>query len=728
MQNVFAPENMDNRRQQQRNLSMLTEDQKKILRTVYTKYSESHENFIVRNAQKRMMATVMTTLSKSYDGAERPDDYNTPIAVIEGPTGTGKTIGYLLGALPVALKAAKGKTIVISTATIALQEQLANIDLPEVAKHSGLKFNAVIAKGRRRYCCVQRLSNLVGDTTGELFDGEMVSTHVDEGYDELFADLDTAFRSGTWDGDSDNWTSTIPYQAWDKISTDAVGCTNSNCSSYRECPFFTARNNLTEADVIVANHDLVISALNNDGQILPDPESCFYIADEAHHIPNKSLNHNGASHQINSSIEWLEQSVKSVKATLSLLPNTRAADFLVDEDVIALKTALTEFKDAVSGMPELQPPAEKQRNNPTWRFNHGVLPDELTVLAQNARSASKSLCQKYSKLKEQIKLLLKQESISTDIADSMLPELGVYIGRSETIFETWDLMCKKDTSRQPPMVRWIELMVKTSGIDYLISVNAITVDTFLNQLMWDRFAGVILTSATLSTLGTFKRFAEQCGLQHQDDVTYLKLRSPFDYQNNAVLEVPAMKNNPSDRGHTDEITQWMNDNIDINKGTLVLFSSYWQMEQVKVKIADKIKRILLVQGDLPKQALLRKHKETIDQEYGSVLFGVASLAEGVDLKGDYLTHVIIAKLPFSVPDSPIYNATSEWLEANKKNPFMELSVPDASMKLIQGAGRLIRSETDTGKVSILDSRLLTKQYGQKMLDDLPPMKRKLGEG
>jgi ATP-dependent DNA helicase DinG len=246
-------------------------------------------------------------------------------------------------------------------------------------------------------------------------------------------------------------------------------------------------------------------------------------------------------------------------------------------------------------------------------------------------------------------------------------------------------------------------------------------------LMWDRFAGVILTSATLSTLGTFKRFAEQCGLQYQNDVTYLKLRSPFDYQNNAVLEVPAMKNNPSDRGHTNEITQWMNDNIDINKGTLVLFSSYWQMEQVKVKIADKIKRILLVQGDLPKQALLRKHKKSIDKEYGSVLFGVASLAEGVDLKGDYLTHVIIAKLPFSVPDSPIYNATSEWLEANKKNPFMELSVPDASMKLIQGAGRLIRSETDTGKVSILDSRLLTKQYGKKMLDDLPPMKRKLGE-
>lgn len=705
---------------------MLTDDMKKTLRTVYTKYSSSHENFVERNAQKQMMATVMATLSKSYDGDERPDNYNTPIAVIEGPTGTGKTIGYLLGALPVALQESKGKTVVISTATIALQEQLASIDIPQVARQSGLNFKTVIAKGRRRYCCVQRLGGMVANTTGELFEGETVSTHVDEGYDELFSHLDSAFRSGSWDGDSDNWTTSIPFPAWDKISTDAAGCTNSNCSSYRECPFFTARNKLTEADVIVANHDLVISALNNDGQILPPPESCFYIADESHHLPQKALSHNGASHQIISSIDWLEQSVKSVKATLSLLPHTNAADYLVDEEVKEIKKALNDFKEAVSGVAELQPPAEKQRNNPVWRFKHGALPEELVVIAKNTRTASAAVWKKYSKLKDQVKSLVKQELISEDLADSMLPELGVFIGRSETILETWELMCKKDVSRQPPMARWIELVVKANSIDYLVAVNAITVDTFLNQLIWERFAGVILTSATLSTLGTFKRFSEQCGLQYQNDVTYLKLRSPFDYQNNAVLEVPAMKNNPSDSDHTAEITQWMNDNIDINKGTLVLFSSYWQMDQVKLKIADKIRRILLVQGDMPKQELLRKHRETIDDEYGSVLFGVASLSEGVDLKGSYLEHVIIAKIPFTVPDSPIYNATSEWLEVNKKNPFMELSVPDASLKLIQGAGRLIRSETDTGRVTILDNRLLTKQYGEKMLDDLPPMKRKLG--
>lgn len=704
---------------------MLNEQQKNTLRKVYDKYSSSQEGFVQRNTQKTMMATILKTFSKTYGfDEERPDDFNTPIAVVEGPTGVGKTIGYLLGALPVALDNAKGKTIIISTATVALQEQLAIIDLPQVAKNAGLKFTSVIAKGRRRYCCVQRLNGLVSDSTGELFVGEMVSTHVDEGYDALYTDLDTAFLDGSWDGDSDNWTTNIPFPAWDKISTDAAGCTNSNCSSYNECPFFVARNKLSEADVIVANHDLVITAIERDGLILPDPKDCFLIVDEAHHISQKALGHNGSSHQINYAIEWLEQSVKAVKTTLSLLPQTKASDYLVDEDVSALKIALTSFKQAVSSVPELQPPAEKQRSNPVWRFKHGQLPSELHGLVKNALLASNAVWKKFSQLKDQVKLLAKENAISGDLSDSILLELGVFIGRAETILTTWELMSKKDEGSQPPMARWIELNIKSNGtFDYVVAANAITVDVFLNDLLWNRFAGVVLTSATLSTLGTFKRFAEQCGLQHQKDVTYLKLKSPFDYQNKAVLEIPTLKSLPTDTGHTAEITQWMNDNINVDAGTLVLFSSYWQMNEVKTKIADKIRRLLLVQGELPKQALLKKHKETIDAGYGSVLFGVASLSEGVDLKGHYLTHVIIAKLPFSVPDSPIYNATSEWLEVNKKNPFMELSIPDASMKLIQGVGRLIRTEKDTGRVSILDSRLLSKKYGEKMINDLPPMRR-----
>lgn len=701
---------------------MLNNKQKESLRTLYSKFGENQEGFMERNAQKQMMASITASLSKVYEGDDRPDGYKTPIAVIEGSTGTGKTVAYLLGSLPLALAEKTSKTIIISTATIALQEQLAHTDLPKVAKHSGLDFKAVIAKGRRRYCCVNRLSSIADDGTADMFGTDQSAPESDE-YKALFTSLNGAFNNGSWDGDSDSWDTQIPFQAWDKISTDALGCSGGSCSSYDSCPFFKARKELHNADIIVANHDLVLSALNVDSDILPSPEKCIYIADESHHLPLKALSHNGASHQLGSTIEWLEQAIKAIDVSLTMLPKLNMPDYTIKEPATRLVETLKEFRIMVSTIPDLAHPEKKQRSNPVWRFKHGIIPDEIRPIADNAIAASKDTVIRLTLFKDKVKEMVDANTISTDLAESILLELSVYLGRSQTILETWELMARKDTSRQPPMARWIELIVKANSIDYMVAANAITVDTFLDELMWSRFAGVVLTSATLSSLGTFKRFAEQCGLQYQDDVTYKKLASPFDFQKNAVLEIPSLKSLPSDDGHTDEITQWMNDNINLKSGTLVLFSSYWQMNQVRRNIDDKVGRLILMQNDMSKQALLRTHKENIDNGYGSVLFGVASLSEGVDLVGKYLSHVIITKIPFSVPDSPIYNATSEWLEANKRNPFAELSIPDASLKLIQGVGRLIRSETDTGKVSILDSRLLSKKYGQKMIEDLPPMKQ-----
>ena len=155
----------------------------------------------------------------------------------------------------------------------------------------------------------------------------------------------------------------------------------------------------------------------------------------------------------------------------------------------------------------------------------------------------------------------------------------------------------------------------------------------------------------------------------------------------------------------------------------MLFSSRHQMQQVYEGLDRELQKIILIQGQYSNRELVRLHKERIDQGDSSVLMGLASFAEGVDLPGDYCKHVVIAKLPFVVPDDPLHEALSEWIEQNGGNAFFDLSLPIASLRLIQACGRLLRTETDTGTVSILDKRLLTKRYGSQLLDALPPFRR-----
>jgi ATP-dependent DNA helicase DinG len=166
--------------------------------------------------------------------------------------------------------------------------------------------------------------------------------------------------------------------------------------------------------------------------------------------------------------------------------------------------------------------------------------------------------------------------------------------------------------------------------------------------------------------------------------------------------------------------------MDHSKGNLVLFSSVWQMKSVASKLPAEIVSKCLLQGDTSKADIIRKHREAIESGQGSTIFGLASFSEGVDLPGALCSHVVIAKLPFSVPGTPVEEARNEFLEKNGQNPFMEITVPDASLKLIQAVGRLIRTEQDRGRVTILDRRLITKRYGKQLLDSLPPLRQIIG--
>jgi ATP-dependent DNA helicase DinG len=199
--------------------------------------------------------------------------------------------------------------------------------------------------------------------------------------------------------------------------------------------------------------------------------------------------------------------------------------------------------------------------------------------------------------------------------------------------------------------------------------------------------------------------------------------SPFDYAN-ATFSVPKMDCDPSDSvAHTAAIVEALPQLLSKDEGSLVLFSSRRQMLDVYSGVSASLGQMILLQGDYSKQEILRRHRESVDGGDGSIIFGLASFAEGVDLPGDYCRHVVIAKIPFAVPDSPLEAALAEWVEAEGRNPFMEISVPNAALRLLQASGRLLRTETDSGRVTLLDRRLVTRRYGRAILDSLPPYRR-----
>ena len=260
-----------------------------------------------------------------------------------------------------------------------------------------------------------------------------------------------------------------------------------------------------------------------------------------------------------------------------------------------------------------------------------------------------------------------------------------------------------------------------------MNVSPLEVGWQLDQQIWSRCIGAVLVSATLRALNSFGFFCRQAGISDkpEDGVKFLALASPFDYQNQAELLIPKMPCEPSATQFTQVLVDTLPELIQENKANLVLFSSYWQMNQVFDSIAPLFKKSdwsIQVQGKTSRSEILNKHKTLVQCQKTSVLFGTGSFSEGLDLPGELLENLIITKIPFAVPTSPVEQAHAEYIESKGGNPFMQIAVPEASKKLIQSVGRLLRKERDFGRVVILDRRLVTKRYGQALIDSLPPFK------
>lgn len=678
------------------------------VRTSYQNLQSQLDNFVPRRAQNYLVAEIVKTLCGEYHKSTR-------MIVAEAGTGIGKSLSYLMATIPVALFS--NRKVVISTATVALQEQLVNKDLPLYRRITDREFSFILAKGRQRYCCAEKLASASGVDGGQLAMFEQKPKKKDIEQLEL---MYKKLAQNKWDGDRDSWPKPIKDEIWQLIVSDKHSC-NSSMPAHRDCPFQKARSELDKADVVIANHSLVMADADlGGGVILPEPENTIYVFDEAHHLPHVARDHSSAAASLKGAASWLERLNQSVTKFAGMADEKRVSRFRNE-----LQDSVQQLIPSLSQLATRFDPAHFEEN--IYRFENGELPSWLEEEAKELKKLSQKGAQAVAKIADLISERVKDGELSNRLAEPALAELGFYIQRMDNLAQVWHLMAEPTREKGAPLARWLEVSKEREG-DFVVNVSPLEVGWQLDQQLWSRCVGAVLVSATMRALNSFSFFCRQAGISEkaEDGVRYLALASPFDYQNQAELFVPKMKYEPQAPQYTDYLIDILPNLIEENKANLVLFSSYWQMNQVSEALSTYfVKRgwALQVQGQESRSEILKKHKTLVQCQKTSVLFGTGSFSEGLDLPGELLENLIITKIPFAVPTSPVEQAHAEYIENRGGNPFMQITVPEASKKMIQSVGRLLRKERDSGRVVILDRRIVTKRYGKALLDSLPPFKR-----
>jgi ATP-dependent DNA helicase DinG len=691
---------------------MVHDDEKAQIREGMDALKRGIDGFRARRPQLEMVATVAATLGRCR-GAEDPAGEGEHIAVIEAGTGTGKSFGALVPALVMARS--RGRRLVVSSSTVALQHQYAEKDAPTLQRLLQSGFTFAVAKGRRRYACTAKL-------LGEASDAGQHELDIDEDDSSppesaavrrrrtIIIQLAESFEAERWNGDRDELAVPVPDEVWSELTTDRQGCSGSRCAEFARCPFYAARQRVKDADLVIANHDLVLSALGVDvGGVLPPPAETVYVFDEAHSLAAKAIEHMSAKHALRGAQEWLHGAVDAVRD--SVLALRLDETLLRDAQLTALAAVdeLEQLRQRIHGMRAFE---EKRAR----RFKDGRLPDWMREGGGRAREAGRGLEKTFAALRE---AMLERAGSEGGLVTRVLAALGFYVGKLENFLATWDLMLEEEAESQIPVARWVELHDDGGTRDYLVCASPISGSERLRKLLWNRASAVVLMSATLTSCGTFDLFIRQTGLAVYRGLQFLQVESPFNYREHARLVIPAMRSEPTDAAaHTDEVIERMPQLVH-SQGTLVLFASAKQMKAVHAGLPEPLRRITLVQGCMPKMEMLARHRAAIDRGDRSVLFGLQSMAEGVDLPRAYCTHVVWAKLPFSVPDSPLEEARREWIEGQGRSYFIEVTVPETAQRFKQGLGRLIRTTEDRGVVTVLDSRLLTKRWGSLLMRGIP---------
>jgi len=682
------------------------------IRDAYAKLQANTPGFSTRRSQSQMIGVVSRALSHSGG-----------VGVVEAPTGVGKSLGYLTAGVPIAL--ATRKKLVISTGTVALQSQLVERDIPNFLKATGIEATVALAKGRTRYLCTRNAAEAHGDGAQEgmfedeqpLFDRPLAPIEMD-----LAQSLSKAFLEGRWNGDLDNAPETISNTLRSRITTPASGCAGRKCAYSAQCAVLRSRNTVREAQIVVTNHALLLSALSigesDNGQpLIAPPSDMLLVLDEGHHIGNVAIDQGAASLALDEMAKRTGRLQVLIAASYRAVDKDKLGNLLPNEAIeVAAKVSkqLKAFRDVIDRSWRPDPSAQE----PMWRAPNGRLPEiwmpDIEAIADDTRAlfnwAHAALAQ------------VAKGKPEDAARERLQRNLGMALEMIEQQHNLWTGWRREDKEGQPPTARWITL---SRDGDLVLHGSPVSAANVLRKLLWDEVDSVVMTSATLTGGGDFQALAIDNGIPPEAEM--VSLASPFDLPNQAQLIVPAFPVTPDDKeGHPKEVAKYLVKELDWDKGSIVLFTSRWKMEKVAELMPAAQRKQVLVQGETAKQKMIDEHLRRTSAGEGSVLFGLNSFGEGLDLPGEACTTVVITQVPFAVPTDPQTSTLSEWFESRGLNAFNLIAIPHALRTLTQFSGRLIRTSTDTGRVIILDSRLLTRRYGKRIIDSLPPFKRVIG--
>ena len=701
-----------------------------------------------RPGQRLMAERVAHTFSHADLG--KPDDEGAvptrAIAVIQAGTGVGKSLAYCAPAIAVAL--ARGTRVLISTATVALQEQLVNKDLPALAAQMPQPFKFALAKGRGRYVCKLKLERLAG--TGEaygedddLFPEEAAAArprHETEARMQFYASMAQALAQGGWDGDRDTLDVPPEPEVWSPVAAETHSCTGKHCPLFGSCTYFDKRKELVGAQVIVVNHDLLLSSLG--ARVLPELDNSLLVLDEAHHLPATALDQFACSMDL-SRLTWIDRLASHGLRIGQLVEVTEVAD--IPRHAAQLRQGLQDLArlvmDVYGEALRNPPPAWGQartrapdaRNPVRVRVPGGALPEALTEPLANLAHHAAGFLECLRAISKALKAEMRDKPDEARRLSTLYAQIGMLAPRLEAVYDTTQLLLQDtplpeegaeatDAPRTIPNAKWFTLEMDGELIALKAHASPILPGATLRRHLWGAVRGAVLTSATLTSCGSFDFFLRESGLHSDEAASTLEVHSPFDYAAQGTLVAAETRADPKDAAHftAEMVDALMLDLALVDYGALVLFTSREQLRQAVDALPTDMRALVLVQTALPRTQLLARHRERVAQGQPSIIFGMQSFGEGLDLPGRLCESVFITKLPFAPPDDPVGETRAEWLRAVGRDPFSELVVPATAMRLAQWAGRAIRTEEDQAHVYCYDRRLTRTHYGQRLLKGLPP--------
>ncbi|MBF6647361.1 ATP-dependent DNA helicase [Methylobacter sp. BlB1] len=557
-----------------------------------------------------------------------------------------------------------GKKVIISTGTKNLQDQLFNKDLPVIRKAVKKPFMAALLKGRSNYLCSYRLKNAFESTLGFSKDDAAALAKI------------KSWAQRTKIGDVSEMSEVAEADPiWYQATSSVENCLGQDCPDYAECFMVKARKKAQEAELLVINHHLLCADWSirdsGFGELLPDAD--VVIIDEAHQLADTASNFLG---------------INIGGRQLSDLASDALVEYFKDAtDLPALRTACEDLDHEVRDL--------------RLAFGIELKRGEWYEIENNPKITAG-----LNAVKEQLQRLTDQ----LELASVKTKGLESCFKRAEDLLQQLKIIIEDDSGK---WIRWYEIHKKS----FTLSRTPLDIAAEFRSFMQRHQAVWIFTSATLSVANKFDHFSNNLGLTNAASASW---GSPFDYANQSLFYHPKGLPQPNDPEFIPLIMNFALPVLQASKGrAFFLFTSHRALKQAEMLLKDKLDYPLLVQGSRPKGLLLEQFKEAGN----AVLLGTSSFWEGVDVRGEALSCVIIDKLPFSSPGDPVLKARLNAMERQGRNPFFEHQLPAAVIALRQGIGRLIRDVKDRGVLMVCDPRLLKRSYGQIFLDSVPPMKR-----